>query len=441
MCRAFLALVSFLMTSLGFGQTFDERFDDWPVALKIDGQVIVGNDLSSFEVSENTRLISGDAIWRAGTLTVFGEPGNAHLPDCVVMPNFTDTRENRGRLLSVLAKHPRLVGIGLEANAVLHLSGRRMRVFGEGSATFLLMANDRQPLRVQSIAQARSRGQPPEEYLVDLTEWRRDAIDRTLEPFPPVEPRSPFVENGTLVIVGGGRMPSGLMKDFVEMAGGVEKARLVFVPCSERDELSGEQHTVKEWRSMGVKHATFIHTKDRIQANSDEEFLAPLKGATGIWFGGGRQWNFADSYYGTKAHKLMKDVLVRGGVIGGSSAGASVQARYMARATPIGNFRIMAPGYERGGLGFISGVAIDQHFSQRGRQKDMTQLMQHHPQLLGIGIDEGTALIVRESIGRIVGDGKVHFYDRRQPVFPDEPDFIALSSGGGFDLAKRETVE
>jgi cyanophycinase len=172
----------------------------------------------------------------------------------------------------------------------------------------------------------------------------------------------------------------------------------------------------------------------------DEEFLAPLKDATGIWFGGGRQWNFSDSYYGTKAHQMMKDVLARGGVIGGSSAGASIQARYMCRANPVANFDIMAPGYERG-LGFIGGVAIDQHFSQRGRQKDMTQLVNRYPQLLGIGLDEATAIIVQESKAQVVGRGKVHFYDRNQPVIPGTDDFLALEDGSYFDLATRKVIE
>ena len=102
-------------------------------------------------------------------------------------------------------------------------------------------------------------------------------------------------------------------------------------------------------------------------ANTDEELLGALRGATGIWFGGGRQWNFADSYYGTEAHRLMKDVLHRGGVIGGSSAGASIQARYLARATPIQNFEIMAPGYERGGLGFLGGTSWQRAETLTGR--------------------------------------------------------------------------
>ena len=101
----------------------------------------------------------------------------------------------------------------------------------------------------------------------------------------------------------------------------------------------------------------------------------------------------------------------------------------------------MAPGYERGGLGFISGVAIDQHFSQRGRQKDMTQLVNRYPQLLGIGIDEGTAIIARKSMAEVIGRGKAHFYDRNLPVFPNQPDFVALPAGSQYDLAARKTIK
>ena len=368
------------------------------------------------------------------------QPGLGLLPDCIIEAEFDGQPRAKNRLLSLLAAAPRCVGIGLADNTALILSGRKMLVSGDGSATAMLMANERQPLRVQTIVPAASRRRYSTASLLDLTEWRRDAIDRTLPQFPPEQPRRPYVENGTLVIVGGGGMPDGLMDQIVELAGGREEARMVYIPCSEREDVGERQSTVESWKRMGVQHATFIHTKDRVQANEDEEFLKPLREATGLWFGGGRQWNFADSYYGTTAHKLMKEVLQRGGVIGGSSAGASIQARYLARATPIGNFDIMAPGYERGGLGFISGVAIDQHFSQRGRQKDLTQLVNRYPQMLGIGIDEATAIIVQQSEAEVVGRGRVFFYDRNRPVFPDRPDYIALPAGSKFDLDRREVL-
>ena len=362
-------------------------------------------------------------------------------PDCVIETEFSGSADDQNHLLGVLKNHPRCVGVGLAPNSLLVLSGRKMRVAGKGTAKFFLAANDRDPFRSQTIRPSRGqRSRNPNNTLIDLTQWRRAAIDRTLDPFPAAKPDKPFVENGTLMIVGGGGMPRGLMQQFIEAAGGKD-AKLVYVPCAESDAVSRTQRTVTSWKRAGVKHATYIHTKDRNQSNSDEKFLAQLKDATGIWFGGGRQWNFSDSYYGTQTHQLMKDVLKRGGVIGGSSAGASIQANYLARATPIGNSKIMAFGYERGGLGFISGVAIDQHFSQRRRHKDMTQLVDTHPQLLGIGIDEATAIIVQKSKAKVVGRGKVHFYDRTQPVVPDKPDFIALGKGAEYDLAERKVLE
>ncbi|MCA9145767.1 MAG: Type 1 glutamine amidotransferase-like domain-containing protein [Planctomycetales bacterium] len=362
------------------------------------------------------------------------------LTDCVLETGYQFDAANQSRLLSILAAHPRSVGIGLNDNTVLTLSGRRLSVTGTGGAMCLLLANERESIRSQTIFESRSRRQSEASTVVDLTQWRREAIDRTLPAFPPAEPAKPLLENGTLVIVGGGRTPPGLMERLVDLAGGPKEARMVYIPCSEDEEVSSKQQTVESWKRMGVAHATFIHTKDRHKANHDEEFLAPLKDATGLWFGGGRQWNFSDSYYGTKAHELMKHVLRRGGVIGGSSAGASIQARYLARATPIENIDIMAPGYERGGLGFIDGVAIDQHFSQRGRQKNMTLLVNRHPQLLGIGIDEATAIVVQKSIAEVIGQGRVYFYDRNLPVYPDRPDYIALPAGSTFDLSERRVL-
>lgn len=532
--KLFLALVC-VQSSL-HAQVFDEKFEHWPVDLKINGTIVVAGPLDDLAVikdafskpdltkktailiSESTSQETQDALkavfadnkevtvtkadgtakqfesvlnesqfvlWHGDapltqsatkaatdaqsafsqfiidgkTLVVIGSPaeivsefymqsttirppetaGLNLTPDCVIETNFSNAPEDQNRLLSVLAAHPRCVGIGLEPNSLLVLSGRKAQVIGQGVAKFFLMANAREPLRTHTIRPGRSRN--PESTQIDLTQWRRDAIDRTLDQFPVSQPATPFVENGTLMIVGGGGMPRGLMQQFIEAAGGMNDAKLIYVPCEERDSVGETQRTVESWKNAGVKHATFVHTKDRNKSNTDEEFLAPLKDATGIWFGGGRQWNMADSYYGTTAHKLMKDVLNRGGVIGGSSAGASIQARYLARATPISNFRIMAFGYERGGLGFISGVAIDQHFSQRGRQKDMTQLVNKYPQLLGIGLDEATAIIVKKSTAKVVGRGKAHFYDRNLPIYPDKPDFVALQQGSEYDLAKRKVLK
>jgi len=399
-------------------------------------------DDSIKDASGDIRAEAEDEVleWRAG-LGLF--------PDCIVMldvkegapvaaveetpPSSTTSQQ----LARGLEQYPRCVGLRLAPNSVLLLSGRKLQVIAGTAAIGLNPRSESESQPGQIIAPRRSARQRPAEWLVDLTQWRRRAIDGTLEPFPPVDVAVPHVPSGALVIVGGGGLPTGLMERFVELAGGAEQARLVYVPCEEADEVTERASMTRAWQRMGVKEVAVLHTKDRLRADRDEAFSAPLKEATGIWFGGGRQWNLADSYYGTTTQRLMKEVLQRGGVIGGSSAGASIQARYLARATPIENFDIMAPGYERGGLGFISGVAIDQHFSQRQRQSDMTQLVARYPQLLGVGIDETTAIIVQQSIAQVMGEGKVYFYDANRPAVAEQPDYEALPAGESYDLANR----
>jgi len=133
-------------------------------------------------------------------------------------------------------------------------------------------------------------------------------------------------------------------------------------------------------------------------------------------------------------------VLRRGGVIGGSSAGASIQAQYMVRGSPLGNTDMMAEGYERG-LGFLPGAAVDQHFTQRGRMPDMTLVMKRYPQILGIGIDEATAIIIRGTIAEVTGKSNVQFYDYQSGPPTSEPDFTRVKPGGKYNLVERRIVD
>src|SRR5262249_47254053 len=101
---------------------------------------------------------------------------------------------------------------------------------------------------------------------------------------------------------------------------------------------------------------------------------------------------------------------------------------------------MICEGYERA-LGFLPGVAIDQHFTQRKRQPDMTGLMKVYPQFLGIGIDEATALVVRGHVADVLGRGQVHFYDRRKPLEEGKPDYEAVKAGGRYDLKSRKVLD
>lgn len=350
-------------------------------------------------------------------------------PGAIIDQHFI-ARSREERLRRALAVHPDRVGLGIDEATALVIHGRTLAVRGDSVVTLMLAPSARRPERIERLKAGDK---------ADLIAWSRAAMARQQSPWPPDMPPAPRVDNGSLVIVGGGGMPKGLMRRFVELAGGLD-APIVYVPCEEVELIPQEPGFVGALRKLGAKHVSWIHTKNRRTAREDAEFLKPLENAKGIWFGGGRQWNLVDSYQNTTAHRLMLNVLERGGVIGGSSAGASIQGDYMPRGDPLGNLVMMAEGYERG-LGFLTGVAIDQHFSQRKRFPDMSALVKTYPQLLGIGIDEATAIVVRHDVAEVVGNGNVAFFDPRRPKTDGKPDYELFEAGQLYDLVERRATE
>ncbi len=345
----------------------------------------------------------------------------------VIDPHFL--KQNRmDRLLGLLANRPGCVGLGIDQNTALVVKGRGMTVIGDSYVVTCLSASSKRPAGIQTL-KAGDRA--------DLVALSRAAIARAQPPHPPDKPPTPNVGKGTLIIGGGGGMPEAVWKQFVELAGGPD-GLIVVVPTAMDDPVPEEPVEARLLKRAGAKNIKLLHTRKRSEADT-ADFCTVLKEAKGVWFSGGRQWRFVDSYLGTATEKAFHDVLERGGVIGGSSAGASIQADYMVRGDPLGNLKMMAEGYERG-FGFCKGVAIDQHFFARRRTADMTELMTVHPQLLGIGIDEGTVIIVHGSIMEVVGRSKVAVYDRRKPLREGEKDYEELPAGTRYDLDKRQRL-
>jgi cyanophycinase len=272
----------------------------------------------------------------------------------------------------------------------------------------------------------------------DLTMLRRAALERSVGGFPPPVPPLPQVPHGTLFIHGGGEMPPDVVQRFIELAGGPDAPIVVLPTAAEGpfpDDISRDTRVLTRAGATNVKSLR-ARVKSEVES---PEFAAALNEAKGVWFNGGRQWRFVDAYLGTKAEELFHGVLRRGGVIGGSSAGASIQSQYMPRGSPLGNSDMMADGYERG-LGFLPGTAVDQHFTQRKRHADMTGLMCRYPQLLGIGLDEGTAIVVQGPMAQVIGRGNVHFYDYRTGPPGSERDYTLTEAGQRFNLVERKIV-
>jgi cyanophycinase len=261
-----------------------------------------------------------------------------------------------------------------------------------------------------------------------------------------LETRGPA--KGTLLVIGGGALDIFYEK-FKELVGGPD-APIVVIPTAMTSEILKPEDLERfknRFLQKGFTRVTVLHTRDRDEANS-ETFIEPLKTAAGVWFSGGRQWRHADSYLDTKTHKAFFDLLDRGGVIAGSSAGATIQGSYLARGDTRANTIMMGDHEE--GLGFITHVAIDQHLFARNRQFDIFEILDNRPELLGIGLDENTGIIVRGDQFRVFGSSYVAIYDgtgwsadRGDTLYrlpPGSRIFYTLQEGQKYDLRKRRII-
>jgi cyanophycinase len=237
---------------------------------------------------------------------------------------------------------------------------------------------------------------------------------------------------GALVIHGGGSGGAAALERFVKLAG-VNPLILIIPTAAGDDNYDHFDHLVmRRMRALGAGNLRVLHAKDRSVADSDE-FASVIASARGIWFTGGRQWRLADTYLGTKSERAMHDLLDRGGVIGGGSAGATIQGSYLVRGDTRG--AMVVTGDHELGFSFLKDVAIDQHLLTRNRQFDLVDLIRTHPDLLGIGLDENTAIIVRNDTFEVVGEGYVAIYDPE--IIAANGHFYFLKPGDRFDLSTR----
>ncbi len=242
--------------------------------------------------------------------------------------------------------------------------------------------------------------------------------------------------HGTLVLAGGGVHNPVILKQFIYRAGGPDAHIVVIPTAQEGDDFADDYEGLTRLRSAGATNVTLLHTRDRAEADSDA-FARVLDNADGVWISGGRQWRLADAYLGTRTQEALARLLDRGGVIGGSSAGATIQGSFLARGDTSDNHVMM--GSHREGFGFLKNTAVDQHLLQRNRHFDLIEVIEAHPHLLGIGIDEDTAIIVRGDAFIVVGSGYVAIYDVGTQL-EGGGRFYFLAPGDRFDLTSREAT-
>ena len=254
-------------------------------------------------------------------------------------------------------------------------------------------------------------------------------------------------EKGSLLIVGGAMKSDSITDRFIGLAGGWH-ANIVVVPTASGREMFDDNYPFAQYlKSRGATNVTVLHTRDRSVSDS-EEFVAPLLKADAVWFGGGRQWRLVDAYQNTLTEEAFRGVLDRGGVIGGSSAGATIQGSYLARGDTRNN-QIMMGDHEEG-FAYLKNVAIDQHVLERNRHFDMLEILEHRPELLGLGIDENTAIVVQGNEFEVIGENYVLVYDGGfyskegydLKQLPGKSDlFYFLRKGNRYDLLNRKVIK
>lgn len=243
-------------------------------------------------------------------------------------------------------------------------------------------------------------------------------------------------DRGTLVIVGGNMQDPAILKRFIDLAGGPDAPIVVIPTAGEEDEYDQYYSGLRLWRQNGATNLTVLHTRDRKEADT-EAFARPIRAAAGVFFAGGRQWRLADSYLDTRTHKELIALLARGGVIGGSSAGASILTSFMVRGDTKGNEKMI--GDHTVGLGFLKNSAVDQHLLRRNRQFDMLEVIEKYPELLGIGLDENTAIVVEGDRFDVIGQGYAVIYSDKR-VAGTNGRFYFMAPGDRFDMKTRKAT-
>ncbi len=257
---------------------------------------------------------------------------------------------------------------------------------------------------------------------------------------------------GHLVLVGGGDKPHAVMEKFVELAGGTDAAIVVF-PTASGQESTGADYLELLRKGHGCRNVVVADVRVRDDAASSE-LAATVASAGGIFFTGGDQRRITATLLGTPVGDAVRAAFDRGAVVGGTSAGTACQSSLM--ITGDGDFSVVrAANVELApGLGLFPGVIVDQHFVARQRQNRLISVVLEHPEMLGVGIDEATAIWVRpDGTFTVIGEGWVMVFDAAgaevtRRVHDGKVDLgvralltHVLLPGEGFDLAARRVVE
>jgi cyanophycinase len=259
---------------------------------------------------------------------------------------------------------------------------------------------------------------------------------------------------GCLIIIGGGedRDPKGDRTILREVARHVRGGKLVLATVASREPQGYMEEYERAFADLDVGELVELYVEDRHEAG-DREKLAVLDDAAGIFFSGGDQLRITSQIGDTGIEAKVRALYERGGVVAGTSAGASVMSETMlVKGSSKETHRIgdlhMSPG-----MGLVRDVIIDQHFAERGRMGRLLGAVAHNPRVIGMGIDEDTAAVLEGDEFRVIGSGAVYVVDGSDVSYCNVAEARAdcalsmhgvrvhvLSQGDGFDLERRQPL-
>lgn len=241
-----------------------------------------------------------------------------------------------------------------------------------------------------------------------------------------------FEPRGSLIIVGGGDTPPAVQERLVDLAGGPGKSKIAVLPMASTKFDEEAREVIDELKQLKAEAVLVNISREEAKKEPTAKYLEEF---TGYWFLGGDQLRLAVTLLGTRALETIERRFQEGAVVGGTSAGAAVMSNAMLtgrgrrlRGAEAAELRKIARGMTDVslGFGFFPGAIVDQHFMQRARYNRLLSAVLDHPQLLGVGIDEETALLVRpDGIWEVLGRHYVKIFDARRARILEDDDALA----------------
>jgi cyanophycinase len=231
--------------------------------------------------------------------------------------------------------------------------------------------------------------------------------------------------HGTLVLIGGAVEPQNeAFQSFLRLAGAKEGGRVVVLTTASAQPAEAARAWRGDFRRAGARDVSFPIFRDACD-EQDREIAASIASANAVFLGGGDQVKLVAALGGSCTLAEIKALHQRGGVIGGTSAGAAALTELTMAGGEIDEEGNLVEQYIGPGLGLLGfETIVDTHFQQRRRLQRLFVVVAQNTQLLGLGIDEDTALIVNGHVGEVVGAGGVTFVDGRDTVRFDNADDI-----------------